>query len=337
MKALVVGLGSMGKRRVRNLLALGLSPESISGFDLRADRRAEAHDKYKIRTFENYAQALKESGAEAVIISLPPDLHTQIALEAVKAGKSTFTEASLIDRGMLELRELGKKNGVITFPSCTMRFFLGPKTVHQIVHSGRIGKPLFWQYQSGQYLPDWHPWESIKDFYVGKRETGGCREIVPFELEWLIHTFGQVAEVDGRNHKLTDMGVDIDDVYMLQVKHESGILGQLIVDVLSRVALRVFRVTGTEGSLEWDATRQLVRVYTVAKKEWEEISLNLGTVEKQYLNPEEPYIEEMGLFLRCVKEKREPEYSIPEDLKILATLYAGEKSSAQGQRTRPTV
>lgn len=333
MKALVVGLGSMGKRRVRNLIALGV--KEIHGFDLRADRRQEAQEKYQVITHDNYENALQKSGADVVVISLPPDLHTRFALQAAAAGKSFFTEASLIDKEMLELKKLAAEKGVVAFPSCTMRFFPGPKAVHNIVHAGKIGRPLFWQYQSGQYLPDWHPWESIKDFYVGKRETGGCREIVPFELEWLIHTFGSITEVDGRAHKLTDMGVDIDDVYMLQVKHTDGVLGQLIIDVLSRVAVRVIRVTGTEGSLEWDATRQIVRVYSTATKKWEESSLQAGTIEKQYINPEEPYIEEMGHFLRCVKEKRPSFYSIDDDMRVLSVLYAGERSSVNAQRERP--
>jgi len=49
MKFLVIGLGSMGKRRVRNLQALGM--ENIIGFDPRADRRAEAAEKYGIPVF----------------------------------------------------------------------------------------------------------------------------------------------------------------------------------------------------------------------------------------------------------------------------------------------
>ena len=43
MKFLVIGLGSMGKRRVRNLLANG--EKSIFGFDLREDRRKETEEK----------------------------------------------------------------------------------------------------------------------------------------------------------------------------------------------------------------------------------------------------------------------------------------------------
>ena len=43
MKFLIVGLGSMGKRRVRNLQRLGMT--DITGFDPRADRRDEAAGK----------------------------------------------------------------------------------------------------------------------------------------------------------------------------------------------------------------------------------------------------------------------------------------------------
>ena len=35
-----------------------------------------------------------------------------------------------------------------------------------------------------------------KDFYVGKT-NGGCREIVPFELTWLLDVVGMPKEVFG--------------------------------------------------------------------------------------------------------------------------------------------
>ena len=47
MRFLVVGLGSMGKRRVRCLLAL--KDKNIAGFDLRKDRVKEAQKKYNIK------------------------------------------------------------------------------------------------------------------------------------------------------------------------------------------------------------------------------------------------------------------------------------------------
>ena len=48
-KILIVGLGSMGKRRIRNLQKLGY--RQLIGFDLRDDRIIETKKKYKIKCF----------------------------------------------------------------------------------------------------------------------------------------------------------------------------------------------------------------------------------------------------------------------------------------------
>jgi predicted dehydrogenase len=48
MRILIVGLGSMGKRRIRNLNHLGAG--EIAGFDLRSDRREEVDATYGINT-----------------------------------------------------------------------------------------------------------------------------------------------------------------------------------------------------------------------------------------------------------------------------------------------
>ena len=74
MKAVQIGLGSMGKRRIRNLLSVGIN--DITGFDKREDRRREAEDKYQIKTSaELTADLLSES--DILIVSTPPDRHLE--------------------------------------------------------------------------------------------------------------------------------------------------------------------------------------------------------------------------------------------------------------------
>ena len=51
MKFLIVGLGSMGKRRIRCFKNLGF--ENIIGFDLKESRRKEAEEKYGINTISD--------------------------------------------------------------------------------------------------------------------------------------------------------------------------------------------------------------------------------------------------------------------------------------------
>jgi predicted dehydrogenase len=331
MKALIVGLGSMGKRRIRNLKVLGVA--DIRGFDLREDRRQEATDKYGIATFNNLDEALAY-GPDAVIISLPPDLHVSYAHKVLDRRIPFFTEASVVTDGMPELIDRLQSLKALGAPSCTMRYYAGPRRLKKIIHDGSIGKPLAWTYHSGQHLLDWHPWEPIQSYYVSKKATGGCREILAFELVWLVDLFGGIAQVDCQKDKLSDLPAEIDDLYQLQIRHLNGVRGQLMVDVLARPAVRLIRIVGSAGTVEWDATQKIVRYFSSAAKAWVREDLEAGTVEKGYVNPEEPYVEEMADFLSCVSERRGPAYSFEEDLSILRILESAEESDNLGTRIR---
>ena len=330
-KVMVVGLGSMGKRRVRNLLANGIRKENIIGVDRRADRLSEATEKYGIKTCGEVFSADLAS-VSALVISTSPDQHLPYAQLAAEHGKHMFIEASVLAVGLLELATEVEAKSLVSFPSCTMRFFAGPRRIAALLAEGAIGKVLAWQYQSGQYLPDWHPWEPITDFYVSNPPTGGCREIVPFEMVWLEPVFGRVLDIDGRHAKLSDMPAAIDDIYMLQTRHEGGVLGQLIVDVLGRTAIRHLRVTGSEGTLEWDDGAKRIRVFRTSTGQWKEESIGGGTVESRYINPEEPYIEEIRTFLECARTGTTPAYTLRDDVKILNLLYAAEAADTTGKR-----
>mgnify|MGYP001212757346 CR=1 FL=1 len=67
MKFLVVGLGSMGKRRIRCLKKLNF--KNVYGFDLNKKRNLEAKTKYKIKTFSNFKEAYNKVKPDVLIIS----------------------------------------------------------------------------------------------------------------------------------------------------------------------------------------------------------------------------------------------------------------------------
>ena len=330
MKFLVVGLGSMGKRRVRNLQALGF--KDIVGFDTRSDRTTEAQEKYDIITYNDLETALKEFSPTAFIISTPPDLHMHYAFIAYRNNISCFIEASVVDaKKILELDNLVKDTSILMAPSCTMRFYPGPKKVKELVTTGKIGKILNINYHTGQFLPDWHPWEKIEDFYVSKRETGGAREIVPFELTWLNDIFGNATPLACVKSKQTDMNADIDDIYHCLMRYDDqNILANLCVEVISRpVATREMRILGSEGEIVFSADSNSVRYINTTMSEWEEFRFDTGTVESNYINPEEPYIEEVRAFTSALKNSDKSLYpnTLQDDYAILVTLSKLEQLS----------
>lgn len=301
MKAIVIGLGSMGKRRVRNLIENGIT--DITGFDIRLDRQVEAVNKYNIKIIDKIdIQAL--AAFDSVIISTPPDLHMKYAQLAFAARKNMFIEASVVDSPVIA--NLNKENQNLTkplviAPSCTMKYFEGPKLIKKLIKENAIGKTLYFNYCVGQYLPDWHPWESISDFYVSQRATGGCREIVPFEMTWLSDIWGMPSASGSVYTKLSNMSVDIDDIYTAHLKFNDNVLGILTVEVLSRpIATREMRVVGEKGLIHFSGDQSKIFLKTL--EEEKVFDLNKGSVEKNYINPEEPYISEIKDFLRACVE-----------------------------------
>jgi len=322
MNFLVVGLGSMGKRRVRNLQAL--DHKNVTGFDLRADRRAEAELKYGIRTFDNFETALAESKPKALVISTGPSHHMHYASHAAGKGIHCFIEASVTDADRIAELSLRVKNTTLVMaPSCTMRYYPGPRKVKELIVAGKIGKPLSFNYQTGQYLPDWHPWEKIQDFYVSTRETGGCREIVPFELTWLNDIFGSPDPLACVKSKVSEITADIDDIYHCLLRYPAGLLANITVEVISRPrATRELRVLGSEGELVFSADENCVRYIHVGDKEWVRFLLSAGTPEAGYINPEEPYIFEMTDFVNAIEQENPDLFpnTLEEDVRVLGLL-----------------
>jgi predicted dehydrogenase len=327
MKFLIVGLGSMGKRRIRNLQYLKMN--DIIGFDLREDRIKEARQKYGIKTFENFDDTLRED-PDAFIISTPPDLHTNYAMIAARNNRHFFTEASVVSDGMEELITLCKNKDIIAAPSCTMRFHSSIKKIKEIIESNKIGEPLAFTYHSGQYLPDWHQWEDYRTFYVSRRETGAAREIVPFELVWLTWIFGEIETVSCLKGKLTKLDTSIDDVYQILMKFKNNILGHLMVDVIARVADRSIKIFCEKGEIFWEWGGK-IQVYNGENKKWcyheEEKGTSVEGYEKKIR--EEPYIEEMKTFIKAIRGEVKYPYTLEDDLNILRVLEKAEKSSEE--------
>lgn len=317
----------MGKRRTRNLRCLRAG--EIIGFDPRADRRKEAEEKCKIKTFSDFDEAMAQD-PDALVISTPPDLHVKYAMVAAKKDKHFFTEANVVDEGVDELIALCKDKKIVAAPSCTMRFHPAVKKIKELVDGGVVGKPLALTHHCGQYLPDWHPWEDYRKFYVAKKATGAAREIVPFELVWLTWVLGDVDEISCFKGKLSKLDVKIDDAYQVIMRFRNGVLGHMLIDVIARAPHRVFRLLGEEGVIEWDWGSKVVRVFTAKDKKWAKYPVGEGKPEKGYTVGEKMYIEEMDQFLRAIKGKGKYPYTLEEDKKILAILYAAERSSDKG-------
>lgn len=327
MKAFVIGLGSMGKRRIRCLQALNV--ESICGFDLRVDRRKEAQDKYGIQTYADAEACIAAEKPDILIISVPPDLHHIYMKMAVQNGKNFFVEASVTDTDMDIIKRDAAKAGIVAAPSATLLFHPAVQKIAEIVMIGELGKISNIIYHCGQYLPDWHTYEKVSEYYVSNPVTGGAREIVPFELTWLTHLFGFPGKVCGNVRKTISIeGAEkIDDTYNFLLEY-SSFLATFTIDVVSRFATRRLLINGDQKQLVWDWNQNSIKVYDPQKAGWQEIGYEMKSAEKGY-NPnigENMYIEELRCFINAAQGEQPFINSLENDHQVLKLLYKIEES-----------
>lgn len=325
MKALVIGLGSMGRRRVRCLRALGV--QAVGGFDLRADRRAAAAQEYGIELLETLDGADLRS-FDRIIVSTPPDQHHTAIAWAIGAGKPCFVEASVLREPLPALAAQADAAGVLVAPSCTLRFHPALREIKRIVQSGRYGRACNFSYHCGQYLPDWHPWEKVSDYYVCQPLTGGAREIVPFELTWIIDAFGWPLQVQGMKLRTTDVGAPIDDTYAALLRFD-GCLGSLVVDVVARQAVRKLTLNLERASLAWDWDSGVVRIFEAEAGRTVEVALARSSAQAGY-HPnigEAMYVEELGAFLAAAAGQAAFPHSLQDDIRVLSLLEAIEAAA----------
>lgn len=319
----------MGRRRIRCLRGLG-EPDVVA-FDTRADRRAEAERTFPgLRTVGSLEAGLA-SGPDAVLISTPPDHHRAVFGAAVDGGKHVFCEASIALEGALELAARAEQRGVVAAPSASMRFHPLYQHLERLVRQEEvIGKPLVLDFHLGNYILDWHPAEGL-DFYAGRRATGACREMVPFELAWMTWIFGPVHSVQATYARQLDLPTDIDDTYALVVRFASGLLATVLVEVVARQPIRAGRLVAQAGTLSWDFDTQRVVHFDGATRTFRE-----HKAAARGFNIEEMYVAETDAFLRACRGEAAWPHTLAADHHVGRVLLAAEESHETGRRVEVT-
>ncbi|WP_072524752.1 Gfo/Idh/MocA family protein [Clostridium sp. Marseille-P3244] len=317
MKIVVIGLGSMGKRRIR--LIEEIYPEyEIFGIDGREDRRQETSKLFNIKCF-NSTEEIEEK-IDCVFICTSPLSHASIIADCLNKGWHVFTELNLVPDKYKENMALAKEKRCTLFLSSS---FFYREEIKYIRSKIEAEKKWIYIYHIGQYLPDWHPWENYKDFFIGDKRTNGCREIMAIELPWLTRTFGDIESVNVLADKVTELNIGFEDNYMIQFQHKNGNKGTLIVDVVSPVAVRKLEVYAERSYLCWNGTPDSIQEFNLETGKLEKVVLTEEAEHKEGYSAfivENMYKNEIREFFDVVLNGRKPQYGFEQDMEILELI-----------------
>ncbi len=317
MRIVVIGLGSMGKRRIR--LIKEMFPDYIIiGVDGREDRRIETEELFQINTYQSISDIISE--IDCAFVCTSPLSHSDIIKECLERKWNVFTELNLVDVGYEENIRKAREYGLTLFLSSTFFYREEIKYIRS-----RITDDKKWNYiyHIGQYLPDWHPWENYNEFFIGDKLTNGCREIMAIELPWLVETFGDVLDSKVISDKMTGLNIGFDDNYLIQLTHKNGNKGMLIVDVVSPVAVRKLEIY-TEGRyLSWNGTPESLLEFNSNAKKLEPVKLAEQTEHLSGYSSfvvENAYKNEIREFFEVMLNSKSPLYDFERDREILKII-----------------
>lgn len=324
MNILVIGLGSMGKRRIR-LLKKMYQQYHIYGVDLNAQRCAFVKKEYEMETFPTIEEAVSQRKFECAFVCTSPLTHAGIIKTCLENDMNVFTELNLVSDDYVDNINLAKQKNKLLFLSSTMIYRDEMKYLRERIDAKKC---YSYTYHVGQYLPDWHPWENYKDFFVADKKTNACREILTIELPWIVKTFGEIEHIKSVRTKATKLDIDYDDSYMILLQHKSGTIGSLCVDVVSCEPIRSLKIVAENLYLSWDGDEDSFFEKSGSKEELKKISLydeidhlegyNKTIIENEYAN-------ELIQFFDELQKKADSIYNFEDDLKTLSIIDEVEK------------
>ena len=317
MAFLIVGLGSMGRRRARNLASLGET--EVFGLDINPARERQFKEEFNLPIWPHKDSV--DARIEAVFICTPPNVHASL-IERYSENHPVFVEASVSEiEDLRRFLEFGRDRVARVFPSLTMNYF--EFVEHLLEALELVGYPRIVSYHVGHHIDDWHPWESPRDYYVSNQETGACRELIPFELGWMTKVFGEFVP-SSVQASTNWVDYQIESSYgILGTFMEHGTLANLQFEVLSRPGpTRELRVVGERGLISYSGDSHSLVVRVVGEEPREQILKSTG--KGIGVNPDRPYELEVSDFLCAIRTGNRQAFpnTLEEDIGVLKILEA---------------
>jgi predicted dehydrogenase len=327
MKFLIAGFGSIGRRHMRNLLALGerdilfyrsrhstLPTDELQGFTVETDLRdALAHQP------------------DAVIIANPTALHLEVAIPAAEAGCHLLIEKPVSHslRRLPDLQTALARGGGKALVAFQFRYHPSLQKAAALLAAGEIGRPISARAHWGEYLPDWHPWEDYRNSYAARPELGGGVVLtLSHPLDYLRWLLGEVESLYAMSGKLSDLELSVEDTAEISLRFASGALGSLHLDYVQRPPAHRLEIIGAEGSLRWDNADGTLRVYRAGAEGW-----------KTFPPPEDferndLFLAELRHFIRVARGEEAPRCTLEDGIQVLKMALAVHESAQTRREVR---
>jgi len=329
MKVLVVGLGSIGRRHVRNIKA---ACEDCVIAVLRQhskDRNLGDIAGMVSDVFFSEKDAVCW-GPDAVVISNPAPFHISTADVFARHNCHLFIEKplSVSLKGVDELLCECNSRRLIVMVGYVLRFLSPLQLVKDVLDKGKIGRPLSIYVSVGRFLPEWRPGTDYRKNVSARRDLGGGPVFeLSHEIDYARWLIDEVISVSAIIDKVSKLEIDVEDIAEITLRFSNNAIGHVHMDMLDRAGNRGCRIVGEEATLiwNWQNGRHSLQLFSSKSDDWEQ----LWTPDSIDYNA--MFIEQFRHFFNCINTHTEPIVSGNEARRVLEIILAAKRSAEEGR------
>jgi predicted dehydrogenase len=341
MKALFIGLGSIGQRHLRNLIALNPNIEisAVRGKNSKnlvfsknnkILKNSNLVTKYKITEFSNLSKALKYH-FDIIFITNPSSLHFKIAKQAIASGAYIFIEKPAVDneKDFFELEALEKSYQGKIFVGYQYRFHPVIKKSSYLIRNNLLGNIVSARFKNGEYLPDWHPYEDYRQSYAACKKLGGGTLLTQIhDLDYSTLLLGAPIELFAVGGKNSSLEVDVED--SIQILMNTKIKNKKIpisisLNYVEKPPERTFEVIGDKGKILCDLNKNTIYWHSHTKKN-KKSKFSFPAFKRNDM-----FLDEMKAFLSFASGNKKIGISLKDSEMSLKIVFLAKKSMKSGK------
>lgn len=198
-----LGCGNVSRSYVESARIFPDQLEIVACADVNRAAAEQQADRYDIPRVHDPDTLLRDADVDLIVNLTPPDIHADLTLAAIAAGKHVYSEKplaptlELADKIVSAAREKGVSVG------CAPATFLGGglQTSRKLIDDGWIGTPLAaTAFFTNRGYEHWHP--NVNPYYGFG--GGPMLDLGPYLITTLISFFGPVHRVSGSTRRFSE-------------------------------------------------------------------------------------------------------------------------------------
>lgn len=264
MKICMVGVGSIGKRHLRNMINVMLKQNidfTVDAMRIKGKEIGGELDTFISKVYRSF-DAMPDD-YDIIFVTNPTVFHYETVKQLIGKTQHLFIEKPVFER-YRDIRDLASRKGVY-YVACPLRHKKVIAYIKNLVEQGMKIHSI--RAISSSYLPDWRKGIDYRTVYSAQKSLGGGVDLdLIHEWDYITYLFGLPEKMYKFVGRCSNLEIDTDDIAVYIAKYADKML-ELHLDYFGQETVRQLELIGDQKKYIVDINRNTVKIIEHNKQE----------------------------------------------------------------------